>query len=72
MKKNKIFAIIFSVLMTLCFTLEVSAATPSANSLTFRVIDTDVTEIYGGMKDGKITAYKQALYNPDGTIHSYV
>ena len=72
MKKNKIFAIIFSIVMTLCFALDVSAATPSAANLTFKVIDKDITEIYGGMKDGKITVYKQALYNADGTIQSYV
>ena len=72
MKKNKIIAFIFAVLMTLAFTLEVSAATPNASNLTFKVIDKNITEIYGGMKDGHITVYKKALYNASGTIHSYV
>ncbi len=72
MKRNKILAIIFTIVMTLCFTLEVSAATPNSSNLKFKVIDRDVTEIYGGMKNGHIEVYKKALYNSDGTIHSYV
>ena len=72
MKKNKIFTLVLTLLLTLGFCVNVSAQTPSANNLTFKVIDKDVTEIYGGMKDGRIEVYKQALYNNDGTIQSYV
>ena len=72
MRKNKIIAYLLTILMTLGFVLNVSAATPSASNLTFKVIDRDITEIYGGMKEGHITAYKKALYNSNGTIQSYV
>ena len=72
MRKNKIIAYLFTILMTLGFVLNVSASTPSASDLSYKVIDRDITEIYGGMKDGKITVYKKALYNSNGTIQSYV
>lgn len=72
MKKKKFFALILTLLMTLGFAINVSATTPNANNLTLKIIDKDLTEIYGGMREGRITVYKQALYNNDGTIHSYV
>ena len=72
MRKNKLMAFILTILMTLSFTLNVSAATPSTNDLTFKVIDKNIVEIYGGMKNGHIEVYKKALYNSNGTIQSYV
>ncbi len=70
--KKKIITLIFILVMTLSFTLNVHAATPSANSLTLKVVEKDIKEIYGGMKNGYIEVSKKALYNSNGTIHSYV
>ena len=72
MRKNKLMAFILTILMTLSFTLNVSAATPSTNDLTFKVIDKNIVEIYGGMKNGHIEVYKKALYNSNGTIRSFI
>ncbi len=69
MKNKKILVLILTLVISLSFAFEVSAKTPQ--NLTFKVIDRDITEIYGGMKDGKITISKMALYNSDGSIQSY-
>ena len=70
--KKKLMTLIFILIMTLGFIVNVHAATPSANSLTLKVIERDIKEIYGGMKNGYIEVSKKTLYNSNGTIHSYV
>ena len=69
MKKYKLIAFILTLIMSFSLALEVRAAAPSG--LTFKVIDDNLTEIYGSMKDGHITVKKVALYNSNGTLQSY-
>ena len=68
--KKKLMTLIFILIMTLGLIVNVHAATPSANSLTLKVIEKDIKEIYGGMKNGYIEVSKKALYNYNGYIHS--
>jgi len=67
--KNKIIVFLLALIMSMGLVLEVSAAAPS--NLTFKVIDDNITEIYGSMKDGHIAVKKIGLYNSNGTLQSY-